>query len=375
MARLYIHKTRGWQLHYKVYFPDGSQKAKYKYYTSKTKGLGALQDIEQIEIRSMKNALTRDDLLYAIRAKYLTKEEGEAISGKAVVDPTLKELAEKLIAMSKTENRDKTHRTNKGRIQRLRDFFGDDTPAKTITNEMIQKYRTKRLETISATTINKELIKLAQILDIALEMQAIETNPAREIKRLRDTRERKPRSLTRKEIKKLLAAAKNEKALFCGLAYPVIMTYLYTGMRRSELIYLEVEDVNIRTRKITIQSTLEKDGYLTKTGKARVVGIAKALKPVLSLCTQKDRYFFGGSKPFMSRDGVTGAFRALREKAKLPPGITLHCLRHTYITHLLEKGVNPRLVQERAGHSTFRTTWKYAHVLPSYKIVEDELNF
>ncbi len=375
MARLYIHKNRGWVIHYKIYFPDGSQKRKYKYYTVKTKALHALQDIEQIELRSMKNALTRDDLLYSIRAKYLTQKEAEAISGRTVIDPLFGALAEKLIERSKIENRDNTNRTDTGRIQRLRDYFGDNTPVSEITTGTIEEYRTKRLDFVSASTVNKEIMKLSQIFNIALSMKAIETNPAREIKSLRDTRERKPRSLTTKEIKKLLAAAKDEKRLFRGLAYPVIMTYLYTGMRRSELLYLEREDVSIPKRKITIQSTLEKGGYITKSGKARVVGISKSLKPVLAQYRQKGRYFLGGAEPFMSIDGVTGSFRRLRDKAGLPPSITLHSLRHTYITHLLEHGVNPRKVQELAGHSTLQTTWRYAHDLPSYEIVEDRLNF
>ncbi|RLA83135.1 MAG: hypothetical protein DRG31_06530 [Deltaproteobacteria bacterium] len=45
----------------------------------------------------------------------------------------------------------------------------------------------------------------------------------------------------------------------------------------------------------------------------------------------------------------------------MPKTITLHSLRHTYITYLMERGINPRRVQELAGHRTFATTWRCAH--------------
>lgn len=83
----------------------------------------------------------------------------------------------------------------------------------------------------------------------------------------------------------------------------------------------------------------------------------------------------GGTSPLIKGDGITHAFKKLVKKAGLPPSITLHSLRHTYITHLMEAGVNPRRVQELAGHRDFSTTWRYAHALPSEGVAEDLLDF
>lgn len=158
------------------------------------------------------------------------------------------------------------------------------------------------------------------------------------------------------------------------MAYEIIATYLYTGMRRGELVYLEWEDVDLERRRITIQA--KKDGsFATKTGKARVVGISLKLAEILRSLPQEGQYCFGGTSPLMRDDGITHAFRKLTKKAGLPATITLHSLRHTYITHLMEAGVNPRRVQELAGHKTLETTWRYAHALPSEGIDEDKLNF
>jgi integrase len=142
-----------------------------------------------------------------------------------------------------------------------------------------------------------------------------------------------------------------------------------------ELIHLEWQDVDIPNRRITIQSAVEKGGYLTKTGGARVVGISHALELLLSESERSGRYVFGGNKPLMTPAGITKAFYKLKKKAGLSNDITLHSLRHTYATHLMQSGVNPRIVQDRLGHKLFSTTWKYSHVLPSNEVVEDRFDY
>ncbi len=375
MARMYVHKQRGYQIHYRIYFPDGSERRKYKYAGTKGHALTLMQDIEQIERRSLLNTLTREDLLFAVRAKFITGEEAQRFWGAPVEIPTLGSLAETFLAQSQVENRPKTHATNTGRIQRILDYWGKEAPATDVTVAAIREYRQKRLRTIGAGTCNKEQIKLAQLLDLAVSAGGIKTNPARQIRPLKNSKERKPRGLTGEEIRILLDAAEKEKQLFLGMAYPVILTYLHTGMRRGELLNLEWQDVDIPARRITIQPAAEKNGYMTKTGKARVVGISRTLESILECLERSGRYVFGGDKPFISPDGITRSFRRLKNKAGLSPAITLHSLRHTYATHLMESGVNPRIVQERLGHRLFSTTWKYSHVLPSNEVVEDGIGY
>lgn len=372
MARLYRHKRKGWEIHYRLYFPDGIDKRKWRGYHTKALAQTALQDIEALEYRSLKNTLTRDDLLYYLRCRYLSKAEADILMGAAVAIPTLGELAGEFLAWSELECRRSSYEANKIRIRHLLGYFSEGCSAIDITFEHIEAYRAQRLKDVMAATVNKEIIKLAQLLDIAQGKGAITENPARQIRRLRDLRERKPRSLTNDEIRKLLIAAKADKRQLRGMAYEIIMTYLYTGMRRNELVWLEWEDVDLEKRRITIQA---KDGFATKTGKARTVGIAAKLARILSRLPREGRFVFGDTSPLLKGDGLTHGFRKLANAANLPTTITLHSLRHTYITHLIEAGVNPRRVQELAGHSDIATTWRYAHALPSEGIAEDLLNF
>jgi len=375
MARLYRHKRWGWQIHYWIYFSNGTKKKKYRLFKNKLLAQNALRDIEALEYRTLHRTITREDLQYFVNRGLISKEEADRILGGPVEIPTLGELAERFLARSEIECRPRVHQANRVRIQHLLDFFGLDTLVTKIDTKWIEQYRAWRLKTITAATVNKEIIKLAQLLDMALETGVININPARKIKRLRDTRERKPRALTSEEIERLLQVAKAERRLFKGLAYPIILTYLYTGMRREELLYLEWEDVDFERRQIRIQAKIEKDGFVTKTGRARTIGLAQHRAEVLKNLPRKGRYVFGGDSPLIRPDGVTHAFRKLADKAGLPRSVTLHSLRHTYITHLLEKGVNPKRVQELAGHAVFATTWRYAHALPSNKVEEDLLDF
>lgn len=380
MAKIYHHKNRGWQVRYKVYFPDGTERVRMTY--SKTQVLAGqtMGYAEQLEARSLKNILTREDLLFFIRINLLTPDEADLLNGNRAVEiPTLGGLKEEFEAASKKENRPSTQAANGIRLGHLVDYFGEGCTVDAIGENDVKAYRLQRLEgtkdkkPVSKVTVNKEIIKLAQILDMAVDRGAIAINPARAIKRYKETKTRKPRSLTRDEIKNLLGTAVLEKRILAGIAYPIIATYLYTGMRRSELLWLEKEDIDVDARRITIQEKLD---FTTKWGESRVIGLSDRLLRILTpFLKQEGRFLFGGHQPVLTMAGATHGFKKIVRLAKLPETITLHSLRHTYITHLLEAGINPRRVQELAGHKDLATTWQYAHVLPSHGIAENELEF
>jgi site-specific recombinase XerD len=65
----------------------------------------------------------------------------------------------------------------------------------------------------------------------------------------------------------------------------------------------------------------------------------------------------------MSRASVQGAFRKAKHRAGITKtGVAIHPLRHSYATHLLEAGVNPRLIQRSLGHPQRETTMVYLHL-------------
>jgi site-specific recombinase XerD len=65
----------------------------------------------------------------------------------------------------------------------------------------------------------------------------------------------------------------------------------------------------------------------------------------------------------MSRSSVQGAFRTAKQRAGITKmGVAIHTLRHSYATHLLEAGVNPRLIQRSLGHTQLETTMLSLHL-------------
>ncbi|MGB3323185.1 MAG: site-specific integrase [Mycolicibacterium fortuitum] len=163
----------------------------------------------------------------------------------------------------------------------------------------------------------------------------------------------------------------------------------HTGTRRSEVLGLRWSDVDLDGHRIKIRRAIDtgmpaarrSEVKGTKAGRARVVDIDAATikvlrqwrtgRAALSLdLARGDAYVFGSldgtprnpnalSQMFTRR--VAKARKALGSDAL--PEITLHGLRHTHATVLLEAGENPKIVQERLGHTTITTTMDvYSHV-------------
>lgn len=383
MAKLYNHKAHGWRVHYTLYFPDGKKLEKDKYPRIKGPAIDLLTEAEVLERKGIREEITRADVTRYIRLKLVSEEEATRILGAAVRVPTLGELKKTLLEDLADNCRPGTQKTNEYRLKTLLGELGEDLPADQVTEEMIKRYRRTRLTTagkakskIAPATVNKEIIKLAQLLDIAQKMGAIATNPARALSPLKEDLGRLPRALTKDEIRTLLKTARASKDILGGQAYAIMMLYLYTGMRREELLNQLWEDVDLERRLIRIQSSEDGDeGWLVKTRSARVVGIAKKLLPVLSKLKRRGPYLIGDDRPLCLPRSMSRAFDMIVSAAQLPENLSLHMLRHTYATHLLLQGEDLRRVQYLMGHARISTTARYLHLIPKKDISEDKLKY
>jgi len=161
-----------------------------------------------------------------------------------------------------------------------------------------------------------------------------------------------PNVFSQEEVKRLINSIQNIK-------HKSIISLIYSaGLRRSEVINLKITDIDSERKIIKISDS--------KGNKDRYVNLSD--KILLMLRTYYKEY-----RPkiwiFESPDGKqysASSIRNIFEKAKLKSGIkkkiTLHGLRHSYATHLHEKGIDIRAIQELLGHNSIKTTEIYTHV-------------
>jgi integrase/recombinase XerD len=166
-------------------------------------------------------------------------------------------------------------------------------------------------------------------------------------------RHKLPNVLSKEEVKKILAAPMNEK-------HRVMLSIIYgCGLRRSELIALEPNDIDSDRMLLTIRQS--------KGFKDRVVPISRKLIDMVEDYIRRYRpmvYLFEGQYQgqHYSTTSVEKVFHMCCEKAGIRKNITLHGLRHSYATHLLEAGTDLRYIQKLLGHKSSRTTEIYTHV-------------
>jgi integrase/recombinase XerD len=138
----------------------------------------------------------------------------------------------------------------------------------------------------------------------------------------------------------------------------ILMTAYAAGLRVSEVTRLRVEDIDSQRMVIHVRGKGQKDRYVMLS--PRLLEILrtywKAVRP--------RNYLFPGADPNapITPDSVWQVCGRACHKAGLGKHVTVHTLRHSFATHLLEAGTDLRTIQVLLGHSSIRTTARYVHV-------------
>lgn len=155
------------------------------------------------------------------------------------------------------------------------------------------------------------------------------------------------------EVKELLVAVED-------LLYRALFVTIYaTGLRVSEACSIRIEDLDSRRGVIRIRG---------KGGRDRYVPLREKLLDVLRryyLCRRpKGAWLFPrkGMDRHVSPDQARAALRKAVGKTSIKKKVTPHVLRHSFATHLLEEGVELRVIQALLGHASIRTTVRYTRV-------------
>jgi len=162
-----------------------------------------------------------------------------------------------------------------------------------------------------------------------------------------------PVILNRSELRELFKAPKL-------LKHRIILTLVYSaGLRSQEAIHLKIADIDFERKTIHIRQS--------KYNKDRVVPLsdymAKGLRQYLFV-EHPQIWLFNGKEPegCYSSKGLSWIFRDALKKTSIQKEVSIHSLRHSYATHLLEDGLNIVTIKELLGHAQLTTTMIYLHV-------------
>jgi integrase/recombinase XerD len=214
----------------------------------------------------------------------------------------------------------------------------------------------------SVATISRYISSIRSFYNFALNEKETEVNPVENIELPRKP-QKLPVFLTTEEVDRLLEVP--DKSTPIGLRDAAMLELLYaTGERVSEIINLKIEDVN------------REEGYLLCTGKGskqRLIPFGDKAGELLAEYLLNSRPFLlkGIASPFLflsnrgdglSRKTFWKMIKTYRLKAGIEKDLSPHTLRHSFATHLLERGADLRSVQMLLGHSDISTTQIYTHV-------------
>ena len=149
-----------------------------------------------------------------------------------------------------------------------------------------------------------------------------------------------------------------------NLKHKTILILVYSsGLRKGELLQLRVTDLDFNRKTIFV-----KNG---KGGKDRYTFLSNAaekyLRRYLQQYSPKYYLFEGQTGGIYSETSVQRVFEKARYKSQISRHITLHGLRHSFATHLVEKGVSLHVVQDLLGHGSIKTTEIYLHISNKFR--------
>ena len=249
----------------------------------------------------------------------------------------------------------------------LRSFFAFATTRGTsavdqvsplLVREWIASLRTAGL---AHSSIARHLYALRSLWSFLLDCEVVTNDPLKRIS-IPKQKQSIPTTLSVDELRLLLAAAAQHRDPVIALRdHAIVCTLAFTGMRRGELLGLGLADVGLDGAVVHVRHG--------KGGKSRLIPLAddavEAIGDWLEVRpSSKAQTLFvtvRGNRIYPSRLQVIWR-RVLGQSGIARPGVTLHTLRHSFATLLLQSGANLFTIQKLLGHSRLDTTAVYLHV-------------
>ena len=244
-----------------------------------------------------------------------------------------------------------TVRTYRGELMAFLQVLGKHS-AKELSTEDVKRYLLKCMkEGLSENTMHSRINALKFYYEQALGREKFFLDIPRPKKP-----SQLPKVLGEQEIRRLFNAVTNKKHK------AILFTAYSAGLRVSEVVNLKLRDVDSDRMQLFVERA--------KGKKDRLVTLSPVLLDVLRAYLKEQTpkpgvYLFEGAEasgiPYSARSAQK-IFQMARMKAGILKEVSFHSLRHSFATHVLEKGIDIRYIKELLGHFNIKTTERYLHV-------------
>ncbi|WP_175787177.1 site-specific integrase [Burkholderia anthina] len=280
------------------------------------------------------------------RAIETEMRRGSFVDTAAARETTLGDLLQKY-----AERVSPTKKSGAGEAKRIRSMLAWPLckfSAAHVTPAVLAEWRDERLQSVSGSTVNRELNLLSHVFSTAMIEWDIHL-PANPVSRIRRPKHNKPRNRRTEGGEESLLLYECKRARNKHL-YPAVLLAIETGMRRSEIVGMLWPNIDLDKRILWLPDS--------KNGDGRAVALStRAATALASITTERTGPVFPG----LTVDAIKGAYRRARKRASID-GLRFHDLRHEATSRLFEKGLNPMEVASITGHKTLSMLQRYTHL-------------
>lgn len=243
------------------------------------------------------------------------------------------------------------------------EMLAQDIPLTDVTGKQVDGY--VRLLTgrgKSAATVTRSVASLKSFYNYLMQTGLVDQNPAKGVAPAKVER-KLPQILTGKEVELFLEQPQCTDLK--GYRDRAMLELLYaTGIRVSELIALDVDDLNLPGGVLRCVSKGRERVIPLYPVAIRALGeYIQSVRPQLVDSREETALFVNMNGERMSRQGFWKLIKYYQEKAGIQKDITPHTLRHSFAAHLLENGADLRSIQEMLGHADISSTQIYSKLI------------
>lgn len=283
--------------------------------------------------------------LDAAEGRFFQKDQGNR--------KTFEDMAKRYMAEYAIKKPEDSKRRDETSLKHLLPVFSEKHLAQ-ITSDQIARYKVQReREGAAASSINKELALAKHVYNLAIrEWEWTANNPFAKVP-MEPVHNERVRFLTEDEYPALLNACDN-------WLRPIVRIAVHTGMRQGNILNLKWQEVDLGGDAILLEH-IKSGGRLRVPMDETVKGLLRELSKVRHITSPYVFHDSNGNR--FSASTVQHAFQRVCKKAGIS-NFKFHDLRHTFASHLAQRGISLDKIQSLLGHKEFKMTQRYAHLLP-----------